>query len=65
MRPKNLVTFDDIIPISGLKNWNVDRVKERVREVLDLHAEMDKQKQKKNMEADIYPMKEKVPSYAW
>jgi len=39
MKPSQLVTFDDVIPISGLKGDNIETVKQRVREIIDFHAE--------------------------
>ncbi|GAU99360.1 hypothetical protein RvY_10377 [Ramazzottius varieornatus] len=59
VRPQHLVTFDDVIPLSGLQEWNTDLLKTRVRDVIDYHAERIRQKELEGWKPRIKPLKER------
>jgi len=41
-RPENLVQFDDIVSISAKRLWHIDELKQLLRRLLDMHADMQR-----------------------
>ena len=41
LRPKHIIKFDDIIPISAKNKTSTETLKDRLRELLDLYADME------------------------
>ena len=41
LRPKQLVKFDDVIAISAKRRNSTEKLKERLRELLDVYADLD------------------------
>ena len=40
--PENFVQFDDIVRISAKQRWHVDELKQQLRRLLDMHADMER-----------------------
>ena len=47
-RPKQLMVFEDIIPISAKRNIDTDILKDRIRDILDQHADKEFEVQRPN-----------------
>lgn len=45
LRPNRLVQFDDVITLSAKKRLNTESLKNRLRQLLDLYADIEAQKQ--------------------
>ena len=45
LRPDTIIKFDDVIPISARNKDNTDKLKHRLRELLDLYADIEFDKQ--------------------
>ena len=47
LRPETVMTFSEIIPISAKKKHQTDRLKSRLRSLLDFYADLEKEEDQK------------------
>ncbi|XP_023213900.1 GTP-binding protein 10 homolog [Centruroides sculpturatus] len=53
IRPSKMMEFDDVVPISATKAYNVEKLKQRIRTLLDFHLEKERESDGKDP-LDLY-----------